>query len=258
MASFSRRNRYAGAAKVISIREDAPEGLRVTVLDTASKLGLGPSRLRTIACQALRVRPDSNNWSEPNVWDEVQWLMHECEWFKVYDIIEALHAHIAENYDATSFADEINAYFVEDGIGWQLVDGQIVTRGTETFESIVPAAVAALDDTERPTAAGHLHEALEDLSRRPTADLTGAIYHAMGALEAVAPDRAGDPKATLGEVVKRNPDLLPKPLDIALSQLWGYASNEARHVLEGHEPNREEAELLVGLAAVMATYLTRK
>ena len=154
--SFSRRNRYAGAAKVISIREDAPEGLRVTVLDAARKLGLDPSRLRTIACQALRVRPDADNWSEPNVWNEVQALMHECEWFNVYGIIEALHARFVENdattsfvgegidwqSDATSFADDINAYFVEEGIGWKLVDGQIITRSTEAFESIVPAAVA--------------------------------------------------------------------------------------------------------------------
>lgn len=80
----------------------------------------------------------------------------------------------------------------------------------------------------------------------------------MGALEAVARDLTGDPKATLGEVIKRNPDLLPKPLDSALSQVWGYASNEARHVQEGREPQRGEAELLVGLAAVMATYLTNK
>ena len=91
------------------------------------------------------------------------------------------------------------------GIGWQLVDGQIVTRGTEAFESVATDAAAALDDTARPTAAGHLHEALQDLSRRPKADLFGAIYHAMGMLEAVARDLVGDPMATLGEVVKRNP-----------------------------------------------------
>ena len=263
--SFSRRHQYAGAAKEVTVREDAPEGLRVTVLETARDLSWSPSPLRTIICRALRVRPDPGNWSEyPNVWDEVQGLMYGCEWFKVYDIIEAMHASFAKNdrergeNDAASFADEINAYFVEEGIGWQLVDGQIVTRGTEAFESVVTDAAAALDDTARPTAAGHLHEALQDLSRRPEADLAGAIYHAMGALEAVARDLVGDPKATLGEVVKRNPDLLPKPLDTALSQLWGYASNEARHVQEGREPTREEAELLVGLAAVLAIYLTRK
>ena len=80
----------------------------------------------------------------------------------------------------------------------------------------------------------------------------------MGALEAVARDLAGDPKLTLGEVLKRHPGLLPRPLDNALAQIWGYASNEARHVEEGRQPSREEAEFLVGLAAVMATYLTKK
>ena len=68
----------------------------------------------------------------------------------------------------------------------------------------------------------------------------------------------GEPKATLGEVLKRNPGLLPKPLDTTLAQVWGYASNEARHVEEGREPSREEVELPVGLAAVVATYLTKK
>ena len=42
------------------------------------------------------------------------------------------------------------------------------------------------------------------------------IYHGIGALEAVARDLSGDTKATLGEVLKRNPGLLPKPLDSAL------------------------------------------
>jgi hypothetical protein len=69
---------------------------------------------------------------------------------------------------------------------------------------------------------------------------------------------SGAPKATLGEILKQYPDLLPKPLDTALSQIWGYASNEARHVQEGRDPIREEAELVVGLAAVVTTYLIRK
>ena len=85
-----------------------------------------------------------------------------------------------------------------------------------------------------------------------------AVYHAMGSLECVARDLTGDSKATLGEALKRYPGLLPKPLDTALAQIWGYASNEARHVQEGRQTSREEAELLVGLAAALSTYLTRK
>jgi hypothetical protein len=264
---FSKRNRYNSPAKEITVREDAPESLRFIVLDTARQLDATPSSLRTVLCRVLRVRPNDYNWSEfPNIWDEVQQLMYGCEWFKVYDTIEALHATFAERDDhdggyeerAARFSGAINAFFVEEGIGWQLTNGQIVTRGTEAFEAMVTQATAALDAADRPTAAKHLHEALQDLSRRPDADLPGAVYHALGALECVARDVTGDRKGTLGELMKWYPGLLPKPLDEAVPKLWGFASNEARHIVEGRETNREEAELLVGLSAALAGYLTRK
>ena len=41
-------------------------------------------------------------------------------------------------------------------------------------------------------------------------------------------------------------------------RFWGYASNEARHVKEGRQPTRDEAEFVVGVAAVIATCLTKK
>ena len=262
---FSKRHRYSGGSKEITIREDAPENLRYFMLETVVELGWGPSSLRDVVCRVLRTPPDAGNWSEyPNIWGEVEGLVYRCDWFRVYDIIEAIHARMVKNdrnnhsKDAPQFAEALNEFFIEEGIGWQLVDGHIVTRGTEAFQAVVTDATAALETSERPTAARHLHEALQDLSRRPEADLPGAVYHAMGSLECVARDLSSDSNATLGEIVKRYPGLLPKPLDEALSKIWGYASNEARHVEEGREPKREEAELLVGLAAALSTYLTRK
>lgn len=179
-------------------------------------------------------------------------------------MIEALHAHFVEgdhdrrSNDAMRFAEAINQFFIEEGIGWQLSNGEIVTRGSEAFEAAVQTAATQLYEDDRPTAATHIHESLRALSRRPTPDLSGAIYHAMGSLECVARDVTGEPKATLGEILKHWPALLPKPLDEALAKIWGYASNEARHVTEGQELSREESELVVGLAVVVNTYLTRK
>jgi hypothetical protein len=187
--------------------------------------------------------------------------MYSCPWFKVFDIIEGIYSGCADGEGietARVFAEHVNEFFIDEGIGWQLTTGQILTRGPEAFETMVTEAASALETSKRPTAAGHLHEALLDLSRRPEPDLPGAAYHAMGSLECVARDLVGDPKATLGEILKRHPGLLPKPLDTALSQVWGYASNEARHVLEGRGISREEAELLVGLSATVSTYLFRK
>ncbi len=263
--SFSKRNRFGETTREITVREDAPESLRFFVLEMARDLDWAPSSLRSVLCRVLRMKPKDDNWSEfPNIWEEVQQLMYGCEWFKVYDIIEALYARFAKNdsengqQDANQFADAINAYFLEEGIGWQFINGQIIARGAEAFEAIITGATAALESSSRTTAATHLHEALEGLSRRPHADLAGAVYHALGALECVARDLTGDSKATLGEVIKRHPGLLPKPLEEAVPKIWGYASNEARHVVEGRETHRAEAELLVGLSAAMAGYLTRK
>ena len=63
----------------------------------------------------------------------------------------------------------------------------------------------------------------------------------MDCLECLARDVAGDKKATLGDILKKHPGLLPRPLDKAIEQMWGYASNfepsnEARHVVEGQHP----------------------
>lgn len=210
---FSKRNRFA-KPKEITIREDAPESLRHFILDSMLQLGWEPSALRSVICRVLRTRPDPGNWSEyPNVWGEVQDLMYGCDWFKVYDIIEAVYASLAKNDEENNrvlriparhveeksvlFANAINSFFVEEGIGWQLVGGQIVTRGTEAFEAAVKDSTAALEETGRSTAAKHLHEALQDLSRRPEPDLPGAICHSMGALECVARDLTGDPKPHL-------------------------------------------------------------
>ena len=264
---FSRRHGYAGATREIAVREDAPEEFRAALLQIAIEVGLGPGELRRVACRVLRMLPNPLNWSAyPNMWEEVQGLVLGCDWFRVYDITEAIYQDLVspdrisqDRLDqAAVFEGSINDYFREAGIGWQLVDGEIRTRGSEAFESAVLTATEELDAASRPTASREIHEALQDLSRRPDADLTGAIHHAMGALEAVARDVTGESTATLGRILNDYPHLVPPPLDNALGKVWGYASNAGRHILEGHDPRREEAELIVGLAAAVVTYLNRR
>ena len=118
----------------------------------------------------------------------MQALITECDWFKVYDFIEAIAVQFRSARYDNRFADAMNEFFVEEGIGWQLIVGQILTRGPEAFETMVTEAASALETSKRPTAAGHLHEALQGFSRRPRPDLPGAAYHALGALECVARD----------------------------------------------------------------------
>jgi hypothetical protein len=258
---FSKRQGYLGSSKEITIREDAPENLRYFILHTARSLGLTPAPLRELVCRILHIRPDPNNWSDyPNVWGEVEDLVYGCKWYRVYDLIEALYGKFSRHMPdkAKPFEESINDFFNEEGIGWQLVNGEVVTRGSEAFESSIHIAIEALHAVDRTTAESELHMALQDISRRPDPDLTGAIQHAMASLECLARDVCGDPKATLGEILRHYPELVPKPLDIAVEKAWGYASEMGRHIREGRMPAREEVELLVGLAASVSTYLSKK
>jgi hypothetical protein len=186
----------------------------------------------------------------------------------VYDIIEAIYDKLSKSqqlalYDesmstADFFATEINAFFMQNGIGWQLTDGQIQIRGPEVFEEVTRKAIELLDSSTRATARNEIHEALGDLSRRPDPDKTGAVQHALAALECIARDVSGDSKSTLGDILRKHPDLLPRPLASAIEKVWGYASEYGRHLREGREPTMEEAEFLVGLAGAVAIYLARK
>ena len=263
--SFSRRHGYTSRAREITVRNDAPEACRTALLQVAKEVGLVPSDLREVICNTLHQLPDRNNWSEyPNIWEEVQDIIHDCEWFRVYDIAEALYRHLASSSHLRDTVVEyeglLNEYFRESGIGWQMTHGKIIARGPEAFESAIHQAVDILKESGRYTASNEIHEAICDISRRPNPDLTGAIHHGMAALECVARDICGDPKATLGDLLKRYPDRLklPKPLDEVVTKAWGYASEMARHVREGRTPDHDEADLMVGLAATVATYLSRK
>ena len=255
---FSDRHGYRGADAEIIVREDAPENLRYAIPLIAQDIGMSPSVMRRIMCQVLLVPPDQNNWSEyPNIWEEVLRLVDDCPWYKVYDIAEAFHDALAQGFsdNSSQFDERLNQFFAEHGIGWQMDSGQIVYRGSEAFSGAMQTAVDILKQTGRSAAAREIHEALRDISRRPKPDVTGAIQHASAAMEATARDVMGD-TATFGALAKRLN--LPKPLDVAAEKLWGYASNNARHGLEGQHVDTPEAELIVSVACAICTYLVTR
>jgi hypothetical protein len=267
MRRFSDRHGYRPDPADISVRHDAPSELRSVVVDIAYESGWTPTKLRTKVCALLRKQPDRGNWSDfPNVDHEVRELIEESEWYRVYDLIEGIFAALAASHErtpegehaASHFEAEINRYFEEAGVGWQLISGKIETRGSEAFQQIVGCAVQQLSSSGHATASTEIHEALSDLSRRPEPDITGAVQHALASLECVARTVTGDQKATLGTILARNPGLVPQPLNVGLEKLWGFASEQGRHLREGRTPEYEEAELAVQVSAAVGTYLSKR
>lgn len=241
------------------IREDAPEQLRSGLLHIVhDEMNKAPSWLRRIVCGILRIRENPSNWGEyPNIWGEVQDDVYSCEWYKVYDIIEGFYNSLL-SHQKKDYEECINNLFVEENIGWQLVDGELHVRGNDAFEQVLDGATKVLNSSGLTTAASEFDEAIRDLSRRPEPDLSGAVHHAMAAFECVARQISGDEKLTLGKIIKKNPSLIPSPVDEAVFKLWGFASDQARHGKASRRLNWEEVQLSVGISAVLCSYLLQK
>ena len=256
--TFSKRQGlFSIKEKEITVREDAPEGLRGFVKMAFYDLTKKPSDLLSITTRILKIPPE-NNWTEyPNIDDEVGQHLNNCDWYLVYDIIEVIIQKL-NLQEKVIFSNEINEYFIYNGIGWKIVNGQVETRGDEVFETAVKTVVSVLETAKLETAKTEIKEALNDLSRRPTPDITGAIQHSLACLECVAREVSGDKKATLGELIKKYPNIVPKPLDTAIDKIWGFTSEQGRHLREGQAPEYLEAELVVELSAAISTYLGKK
>src|ERR1035437_6023814 len=116
-AHFSERHGY-GRNRAITVREDAPEGLRAGLIQIDRDLGLDYHDLREVTCAVLHRFPDPNNWTEiPNVHDEVIGLVLGCDWYRVYDFAEALHRRLAERQQQDEFAARLNRLFEGRGSG---------------------------------------------------------------------------------------------------------------------------------------------
>jgi hypothetical protein len=257
---FSERQGFALPDVPITIREEAPTNFRYFLPQIAGEFGLSPHAMRSIVCDLLYEAPDSNNWSEGNVHNEVEGLIDGCAWFQVYDIAEVFFDRLnsIDPDRATGFANKLNDFFRRRGIGWQLADGRISVRGSDVFNATVHSAEHLPVDRFQ-VANNEMREALADISRRPSADITGAVQHSMAALECVARVVTGNPSATLGQLARRdlvNLGVQP-PLDQAVEKLWGYASGFGRHLQEGNAPNFNDAQLVVGVCAGLCVYLAK-
>ena len=255
---FSARFGFGGPDAEITIREDAPDVVRDAVAMLGYTFDLGPGSMREVLCEVLLKRPDPGNWSPGNIENEVHSLIDEAPWYKIYDFVERIFIEVGKGDFSgdrqRSFAERLNQSFRELGVGWELQHGKLVARGSEAFALATRDAVAVMQGAGASTAANEIHESLKDISRRPVADVTGAIQHAMASLECVAREIDGSTD-TLGKIIGRL--TLPPPLDGALHKLWGFASEQGRHIVEGREPRFEEAELVVTTASAVGVYLLR-
>lgn len=255
--TFSKRIGIRPEMKKITIRNDAPTSLRRYLFVVMKDLILSLKTIRALVCKTIREAPDPNNWGENDFMvSEIQGYLDSCEWYRIYDIIENFYEEL-DSRKRVVFSDHINEFFFEKGIGWKLDQGKILSRGDNITDEVFENAKSTLKENGFPTSENELTEAISDLSRRPNPEITGSIQHAIAALECVCREITGS-NSTLGQLVKSNPQLIPKPLDSAIEKLYGYVSEHGRHLHEGGNPDYDEAFLVVHIASAVCTYLLNK
>lgn len=253
---FSKRMGLRRDSVEITIRNDAPTELRSFLLLIIKDYIKSLKKIRAIVCKAINEAPDPSNWGENDFMEsEIQVHLDNCKWYRIYDIIESIYNELDKS-DQVSFENRINEFFCEKGIGWKLEKGILESRGDDFFEKALDETKAVLNEKGLLTSKSEISEAIADLSRRPTPEITGAVQHALAALECVCRELSGS-NETLGKLIKNHPDLVPKPLDVAIDKMFGFASEHGRHLHEGSEPSYEEAFLLVHISASLCTYLAK-
>jgi hypothetical protein len=250
--------RHGINAEPTPIVNDAPDAVRFFILEELrTRLDNHAHGIAQLIGKFLRSPAFANSYTNhhrPDNWDRLYRELKSWEWWRFYEFVEFFYDPNSLLY--RGLTTKLNEVFDEHNVQYRMtLQGEIVYKGSEVFEVVVAAAQKGLADSGRTVAKNEIHEALQDLSRRPTPDLSGAVHHAMNALEMVTNDVCGTSGETLGSLIKKNPERFHPPLDIAIEKMWGFASNKGRHLRDGSLPERREVDLLVGIAAVMITYL---
>ena len=254
--TFSSRFGIPIETKEVSVRYDVTDDMREYVLLLIKEQGVGLKRIREIVCKAIKKAPDSNQWSENECMvEEIREYLHSCVWNRIYDIIESFDNELDKS-QRTIFEQELNDYFVENGIGWRIDAGVLLLRGNDAFEHVMKSVCGALE-SKAETSKHEIEEAIKDLSKRENPDLTGAVQHSLAALESLAREVTHE-KLTLSKLINKHKELFPTPLGMVVEKMFGYASEHGRHMKEGNEPNFEDAQLLVHISAALCTYLGKK
>lgn len=238
---------------------EAPELLRIFVYEllymfmpksTISAI----NDLNNFVCTTTYI-PPAGNWNEPYLSNEIKYNILNAEWQYVYDIIERFHGKIKSQESKCGYISEVNRFFLKSGGGWRLTDeGSIVFRGGDSFNLAV-RNVANGGCISSSNVENEIKEAIADISKRPDPDITGAIQHSMAGLECLC-RKIGCSKSTLGDLLQKHKGIIPPPLNDAVKKMWGYASENGRHIVDKKKSGYKEAELVVSVSCALINYLS--
>lgn len=184
-------------------------------------------------------------------------FMTVLKWWEVYDFLEGLIPLSMGVTNPMELAADFDALLVANNADHRIVDWRVIPFTKP--EQI--AAISVALDSGLPRVSQHLRQAMDLLADRQHADYRNSIKESISAVECLCSTVTGNPKATLGEALKKIHELHPA-LSGAFSKLYGYtsAADGIRHALmEDSKPlDKDDAMFMLVACSAFTTYLMAK
>lgn len=203
--------------------------------------------------------------SMPYYWDglyeEVTKRFGHSKWYEVFDLLEALYpfADNLKNGEANAFASECNRVFEMERSAYRFVGGHIVPVTNQSEIGEIEEAMVSPSDA----VADQIRSALSKLSDKKNPDYRNCIKESIGAVETAARLAAGDPKGTLGSLLrdlKKKLNLHPAQVE-GFQKLYGFTSDDKsgiRHaMMDKDDLTSDDARFMLVTCSAFANYLLR-
>jgi hypothetical protein len=180
----------------------------------------------------------------------------KCPWNEIYDILE----FIVNIRNEKQLAKRINDILERELSGYRLVGGSFVPV---TDELEVEAVEKAISDSRFSNVNAHLKQALHHLARKETPDYRNSIKESISAVESMAREVSGNPKATLGDALAllEKTNQLHPALKRGFSAIYGYTNDEngIRHaMMDDPQLTVNDAKFFLVSCATFINYLKTK
>lgn len=203
----------------------------------------------------------SREVSVEGVIDYIKNWYFNATWYQKYDLLEFI-VQIDVELVGIDFSEACNATLKKEQAGYRFINFSIVQITDK--EEIIEIENALINNEKWDTVSAHLNTALNFLSERKEPNYRNSIKESISAVEAAAIIITENPKATLGDTLKKleQEKSIHGALKAAFSKLYGYTSDSGgiRHALiEGDSSVEfEEARFMLVTCSAFINYLKIK
>jgi len=184
---------------------------------------------------------------------EIRARFYECDWNRVYDLIEFFDSELQRLGMALAFQQQVNRVLESNSAGYRSVGG-VITPLTDPIELAEVKRAASPEGTKpHDLARIHINDALQKLSDRARPDYRNSIKESISAVECVCNYFTGESNLHKALLKLKTQAGIHSALLDGIEKLYGYAGDEdgVRHAISS-TPTVGVAEALFMLVTCSA------